>query len=153
MVVGGIFSNCSEYIFSLKQNSTIAYNVKYTWVFDLSLNISYNNFSSEPVAADAGDLLLYSFNETDGRIGIDATPGFYSDYNVSNKILIGNMTNFQRFSILIQTGPVQKSKQYASKLTKYYDTPGTYTLLMWLQGRGPFKNDVIVTDGNFYSFF
>ena len=151
MIVSKILSNCTEFIFSLKTNSTINYMVKYTWEFDLSLNISLNNFSSEPVAADVGDLLLYSFNETDGRISIDATQGYYPDYNISNKKSIGNLTQLQRFSILIQTGPVQKSQQYASKLTKYYDTPGTYTISMWLQGTGPYKNDVIVTDGVFLS--
>jgi hypothetical protein len=128
MVVGGIISNCTEYIFRLKPNSSVPYNVKYTWVFDLSLNISYNNFSTQPVVAEAGDLLLYSFNDSDGRIGIDATQGYYPDYNISNRKLIGNMSQLQRFSILLQTGPVQKAKQYPSVLSKYYDTPGTYTI-------------------------
>ena len=128
MVVSGIVSNCSEYIFRSKINSTVTYNVKYTWVFDLSLNISLNNFSTQPVVAEAGDLLLYSFNDSDGRIGIDATQGYYPDFNISNRILTGNMSQLQRFSILLQTGPVQKVKQYPSKLSKYYDTPGTYKI-------------------------
>jgi hypothetical protein len=82
----------------------------------------------ELLDGEAGDLLLYSFNDSDGRIGIDATQGYYPDYNISNRMLIGNMSQLQRFSILLQTGPVQKSKQYPSVLSKYYDTPGTYTI-------------------------
>ena len=115
----------------------IPYIVKYTWTFDLSLNMSLNNFTTDPVVADVGDLLLYSFNTSGGRIGIDAVAGFYPDYNVSNKILVGPLSGspFRRFSIFIQTAPSQKGGEWPATFYKYYDTPGTYKLKMYLQGK------------------
>ena len=119
------------------------------------MNISLNNFSVTPIIGEIGDILIYSFTESGGRIAIDATEGFYPDYNISNQRVIGKLhsTLNQRFSILLQTGPIQKSILVGTTYNKYYDTPGYYTLKTYLQGNGPYSYGINVVDGKNFKHF
>ena len=119
--------------------SDLLYNVKYSWNFSLSLNASENVFMAAPVVAEIGDLLVYSFSESGGRLAIDATSGIYSDYKILDGKLQGKIDQNEnyRFSVLVNTGPIVKYD--AQYYIKSYVYPGTYTLTAWLDNKGPFK--------------
>ena len=102
-----------------------------------------------PVVAEIGDLLVYSFSESGGRLAIDATSGIYSDYKILDGKLQGKIDQNEnyRFSVLVNTGPIVKYD--AQYYIKSYVYPGTYTLTAWLDNKGPFKWTVFVYDGKF----
>ena len=116
----------------------------------MSLNRSENVFQIEPKVAEIGDMLVYSFTQSGGRIAIDATEGEYSDYKILNGILDGkiNETKNHRFSVLINTGPI--TKYFSSEYKKYYARPGNYTLRVRLEDDRSFEWIMIVHDRNIF---
>ena len=103
------------------------------------------------------NMFLYSFNETGGRIAIDATYGTYSDFLLdSNGELSGklNATQNLRFNVLVELTQVQNAfTKWSDPI--YYSYPGTYYITAMLQDNGPFdyytlnsiRLPITVTDG------
>ena len=145
----GLSVNCSDFLKNNAQiGQTLTYKIKQTWIFTVYLNSSLNKFFFQMIVAEKGDMLLYTFQDGNGQLAIDATNGFYSDVvTFQNDTIFGNISDAYnyRFNVFISTGPI--SKTFATQYTKYYSLPGIYEIKTWLNNVGPYVMNVQVLDG------
>lgn len=142
--------NCSDYLNKTVQKTSIEYEIKSSWQFNLVNLTNPNKYTIETLnISEVGYMLLYSFDTNGGQISIDSSSGVYPDFNISNGSFNGYVSaenqNY-RFAVLLQIEAVEKTFRFY--LNKAYAYPGIYSITPFLQGIPSPHLDLIVSDGD-----